>query len=215
VRTRGQVLTTPYTAKASGISHIYFPPGTYMVSRQEVADGVVDVRCGLYLKDYPSMTLSGAGPSSIIKMLITDDFAHPWRGLIRLVCSDVNIYSLRLDGAWDGTTDIEEQIHLLEIGSPGTARGVVSGDSDLDGIASTVTLSDATQFEVGDLVQFYADLDGAPIGDPIVRPTGILTLTGNASDGETVTAGNRTYNWKLRCQSATETPSAASPPIRR
>jgi Pectate lyase superfamily protein len=184
-------------AKASGINHIYFPPGTYMVSRQEVAGGVVDVRCGLYLKNYPGMTLSGAGPSSIIKMLITDGFANPWRGLIRLICSDVSIHCLRLDGAWDGTTGMEEQIHLLEVGSPGTVRGVVS--SEPDGIASTVTLatlSNAARFAVGNLVQFYADLDGSPIDDPIVQPTGILTLTGNANDGETITAGNETYTWK-------------------
>jgi hypothetical protein len=110
-------------ANASLSGGIFFPAGTYRVSR---ATGP-GARWSLDLDAVQDFTVAGEGPSSIVKLVDTTSPTGDWHVFIlRHGCRRVVFRDLTVDGNRAGLTGADEQTHGIEV-EDGTADLTLDG----------------------------------------------------------------------------------------
>jgi Pectate lyase superfamily protein len=107
-------------ASATGIAGIFFPAGTYRVSRAEP-----DGRWSLDLNGVHEFTIAGEGPRSTVKLVDTAEETGDWHVFIlRGGCRRIVFIDLVVDGNRTGLTNPNEQSHGIEV-EPGTEDLVI------------------------------------------------------------------------------------------
>lgn len=100
-------------SRATGKAGIFFPAGTYRVSRASTEPGD---RFSLDLRDVHDFTVAGEGPASVVKLVDTTERTSDWHVFIlhgqarRVVFTD-----LVVDGNRTGLTEPNEQSHGIEV----------------------------------------------------------------------------------------------------
>jgi Pectate lyase superfamily protein/Right handed beta helix region len=109
-------------ARASDRAGVFFPAGTYRVSR---ASGPGE-RWSLDLVDVSDFTVAGEGPASVVKLVDTSERTSDWHVFIlRGQARRVLFTDLVIDGNRAGLTEPDEQSHGIEV-EAGTEDLVIS-----------------------------------------------------------------------------------------
>lgn len=95
---------------------IFFPAGTYRVSKVGSVSGEAAETCSLELNDVQDFMVMGEGPRSVVKLVDTDAQTGDWFVfLLRNGCQRVVFKDLAIDGNRFGLTNPDEQSHGIQV----------------------------------------------------------------------------------------------------